>query len=312
MAAGRPAEARDLVTQLESLVDGPVAVLRLVALGEEAIEPLREYLLTGRITSVFQSRRWAVEALAALEARDALVEYLGQGRLVMDPVLRFSEDAVESAAARALAAWPSEEVFALLQERARVRLLPGLIEALGAFRRAAALPVFIRALEDDLCRRPAEDSLRTLGRAAVPALIRAAVTPWPDAGDESPSSRERRRSAAALLADLDTDRSDWPALRPLLHEADQALVIAAARIAVKTASESDRRLAASRLLSFAGTAPPPLSMDVEDCLVDLYPDAGDILEEELTRLTPPPMAQQTFDAGLALLLRVVRRVRKKV
>ena len=59
---GSCADVAELVSQLESLVDGPVAALRLASRGEEAVAPLLQYLLTGRIPSVFQPRLWAVEA----------------------------------------------------------------------------------------------------------------------------------------------------------------------------------------------------------------------------------------------------------
>jgi hypothetical protein len=297
---------RDLVARLDSLVEGPAAALRLVACGEEAIEPLREYLLTGRITSLFQPRCWAVEALAALGARDVLLEFLRQERPVSDPVERLSEDAVEGAAARALAEWPSDEVFSALLERARVRLLPGLVEALGAFRRVEALPVLIRALEDDLCRRPAEDALRATGRDAVPALIRTSLSPWPEAGDESPSSLQRRRSATALLGEGQVDSAEWPRLRSLLLETDRALVVNAARLAAKTAPRHDRRLAASRLINAADTG-WPVSVEIEDVLVALGADASDLVEAEIGRRSISPASPQAFDPGLALLRRVLRR-----
>jgi hypothetical protein len=223
-----------LLAQLESLVDGPTAVLRLAARGPEAVQPLRRFLLEGRITSLFQPRCRAVDALAALGARDVLLEYLAHPRVVSDPVRRQSEDAVESAAARALAVWPSEEVFDVLLERARDRPLPGLVEALGTFRRVEAVPVLIHALEDDLCRLPAEEGLRALGQTAAPALTRAALSPWPDEGDESPSSLRRRRSAADLLA-ASPDRGDWLALRSLLLEDDPGLVLSACRLAARAA-----------------------------------------------------------------------------
>ncbi len=305
-----PAEAGDLVAQLESLVDGPVAVLRLGARGEEAVEPLRQYLLESRITSLFQPRCWAVEALAALGARDVLLEYLRRARSVSDPVLRLSEDAVESAAARALAAWPSDEVFTSLLDRARARLLPGLVEALGSFRRAEATPIFIHALGDGLCRLAAEKGLRALGRAALAPLIRAALSPRPEARDESPSSLQRRCSAATLLAEGEPEPVDWPALRPLLLESDPGLVVAAARLAVKIGPPDDRRLAAARLLFLSAAAPWPLSVDVEDCLVDLCPEASDLVGEEIGRRSTSPVPRQAFDVGLALLRRVLHKARK--
>jgi len=299
--------AADLVAQLESLVDGPLAALRLVACGDAAVEVLREYLLAGRITSLYQSRCWAVEALAALGARDVLLAYLKQERPVSDPVLRLSEDAVESAAARALVAWPSDEVFSVLLERARARLLPGLVEALGAFQRVEAVPVLVRALEDDVCRRAAEDALRTAAPGAVPVLIRAALSPQPEAGDESPSSLLRRRSATTLLAGGHVDAGEWPRLRPLVLETDRALVVAAARLAARLAPPHDRRLAASRLTEIAGDAGWPLSADIEDVLAELGPDASDLVEAEIGRRSASPGSPQVLDSGLALLRRVLRR-----
>jgi hypothetical protein len=305
---GKPlTEAFDLVAQLESLVDGPAAVLRLVARGREAVEPLRRYLLEGRITSLFQPRRWAVEALTALGARDVLLEYLAHPRSVRDPVLRQSEDAVENAAARALTAWPTEDVFGVLLERARSRPLPGLVEALGAFRRIEAIPILVHALEDDMCRPQAEQSLRALGRVAAPALVRTALSPSPEAGDESPSSLRRRRSAAGLLAD-GSDTVDWLAVRPLLLEDDPALVVRASRVAARTAPPHDQRLAASRLMELAGTAGSVASVDIEDCLVDLYPQATDLVEQEVARRSMAPIVPpQAPDSTLGLLRRVVSR-----
>lgn len=303
-------EAADLVAQLESLADGPEAVVRLVACGGQAVGPLREYLLAGRITSLFQPRCWAVEALAALGARDVFLEYLRQERPVSDPVLRLSEDAVESAAARALVAWPSDEVFSALLERARVRLLPGLVEALGAFRRTEAVPVLVRALEDDVCRRAAEDALRTAAPGAVPVLIRAALSPQPEAGDESPSSLLRRRSATMLLAEGEVDSDEWPRLRLLLLEDDHTLVVAAARLAARLAPRHDRRLAASRLIEMAD-AGWPLSADIEDVLAELGQDASDLVETQIGRRSTSPDAPLAFDPLLSLLRRVLRRTARR-
>jgi hypothetical protein len=226
---------------------------------------------------------------------------------VSDPVLRLSEDAVESAAARTLVAWPSDEVFSVLLERASARLLPGLVEALGAFRWAEAVPVLVRALEDDLCRRAAEDGLRASGRDAVPALIQAALRPRPEPGDESPSSLLRRRCAAALLGEGEVDPGEWPKLRPLLLETDRALVAAAARLAAKIAPEHDRRLATSRLIELAADAAGVLSAEIEDVLNDLGPDAIDLLEAEIRRRSASPGPPRAVDSGHALLRRVLRR-----
>ena len=81
---GEPEVSR-LLARLQSLVDGPSAIEELAACGPRAIPPLREFLLSGRVASVPQPRMWAVEALARLEARDVLIEYLQAPSLVTDP-----------------------------------------------------------------------------------------------------------------------------------------------------------------------------------------------------------------------------------
>jgi len=87
-------EVRRLLACLQSLLDGQSAVEELVACGQSAIPPLREFLLSGRITSVPQPRIWAVEALALLGARDVLIEYLQAPGRGVDAQLQFAEDAV--------------------------------------------------------------------------------------------------------------------------------------------------------------------------------------------------------------------------
>lgn len=62
-------EVRRLLGCLQSLIDGQSVIQELAACGPRAIPPLREFLLSGRITSVPQPRMWAVEALALLGAR---------------------------------------------------------------------------------------------------------------------------------------------------------------------------------------------------------------------------------------------------
>jgi len=304
----------ELVERLESPVDAPDVTRRLIAAGAAAVEPLRRYLLSGRILSVFEPRRRAVDILAALGARDVLLEYLEQGREVQEPVLRLSEDAVEGAAARALAAWPDDEVFGAVLRRTQHRLLPGLVEALGRLRRPEALPLLLQALEDDLCRRGAEEALAVFGPSATAALIEAASSPSSSGDRESPSSLGRRRSAAALLAGGLATAEHWPALRSLLLEEDPGLLVAAARLATRFGTEADRELAASTLISLAEVVTWPLSLEIEDGLVDLLPQARAVIEQEVRRLEarlepPPSWAREHLPAAAAcsLLRRVLRR-----
>ena len=48
--------------------------------------------------------------MAELGARDVLLEYLAMEEDITDPIVRQAEDVVKNTAARALAAWCSEDV----------------------------------------------------------------------------------------------------------------------------------------------------------------------------------------------------------
>jgi len=134
---------RFYIEELNSLKEGAAAATRLIACGRSAIEPLRQSLLEGKPSVVYHSRRWAVEALAALGARDVLLEYLTQKKDIADPAIRLGEEAVKSAAARELMRWRSEEVFRLLLGLAQERCLPGVLGALGEFKRPEAVPCLV-------------------------------------------------------------------------------------------------------------------------------------------------------------------------
>jgi len=196
-------EIHRLVQGLEDLHRGNRVVEQLVACGEGAIEPLRDYLINGRPSHIFQPRQWAVQALARLGAWPILLEYLTLQKSIPDPVIRFGEDAVENTAARALATRQTEEVFQTLLWLAGKRLLPGVIEALGTFRRPETVSVFITALGDDICRKAAEQSLRQVGHAAIPSLRKAARRVRGSRAPASPTETIRRKSATRLLSELD-------------------------------------------------------------------------------------------------------------
>jgi hypothetical protein len=196
-------EINRLVQGLEDLHRGNRVVEQLVACGEGALEPLRDYLINGRPSHIFQPRQWAVQALARLGAWPALLEYLTLQKSIPDPVTRFGEEAVENTAARALAAWQTEEVFQALLWLAGKRLLPGVIEALGTFRRPETVSLFITALGDDLCRTAAEQSLCQIGPAAIPALRKTARCTRVSRTRETPSDKIRRKSAVRLLSELE-------------------------------------------------------------------------------------------------------------
>jgi len=301
---------RRLLACLQSLVDGPSAIEELAACGPRAIPPLREFLLSGRVTSVPQPRMWAVEALARLDARDVLIEYLQAPSRVADPQLLFAEDAVRSTAGRRLSAWRDDETFEILLELCRKRSNPGAIESLAGFERAEAIPCLDRALEDDMCRSAAEDGLRKLGPKARSALLVSAVTPLPNADEETPSSLCRRRSILRLLTEIGVDRQNWAALRPLLAERDPELLCRIAQIASSVGDDpGDRASAAGDLVSSLARLPWFVWKEAEEALVALAPESVPPIDAEVSRRLSNPPVTRAGDEILRMLLRLKTKLR---
>lgn len=221
-----------LVDRLNSLKEGELAVADLVACGERAVEPLRRFLLYGKASGIFQPRQHAVEALAELGAKDALLEYLAFEKDISDPVDCYGEEAVENTAARLLAGWRGEDVYNALLRLLRRKPMPGVIETIGEYRRPGTIPDFIGALGDDIARGPAEEALRKVGETAHRALLDAARTPVPSADDESPSSLRRRASALRLLAERNLSEEDGRTLAALTRDRDPEIAARACWIAL--------------------------------------------------------------------------------
>ncbi len=295
-----------LVCELEFFQLHEETVASLVELGPVAIEPLKKFLLEGKPSKVFQPRLGAVKALAGLGAREVLLEYLFQEREIVDPEERLGEEAVASAAARALAAWPDKETRRLLLKLSDHRVLNGLIEALAEFRAPEAIPYIVRALEDDFYRPAAEKALLKLGPLAAEALVRSAVMPHPDPNRETPSSLKRRRTAIRLLDCIGISARHWQILRCLLHEKDAALVVAAAKTGVKFASKEDRKLMVRRLIECLSPTLWQLQRDIEETLALLKPEAAEVIDAEIAR---PPEQPEEF-CGLDRRRRVLLRIKK--
>lgn len=306
MDASEESEIRELIAELDSLRSGERVVALLVAYGAGAVEPLRDYLLEGRPSAVFQPRLGAVKVLAALGAREVLLEYLLNPKPILDPVVRLAEESVESEAARSLAFWRTEETFQLLLDLSHTRMLIGLIDALAEFGRAEAIPFFDRALEDDFYRPAAEEAFRKLGAAARPALVLSLLTPLPGRAAETPSSLRRRRSAAGLLAETGIGVADWNALQPLLDEEQPEIVVAAAKMAVSAGTREDWGMAASRLLDVLPSSAWYLHEDIEEILVALGEKM--LVNEEVERRLRLPERARVQDRALPVLLRVRRRL----
>jgi hypothetical protein len=295
------------IDRLNSLVDGQQASMQLAGFGAAAIAPLRQFLLTGTPRGIFQPRQWAVEALAALGAKDVLFEYLERDFHISDPVVRHGEDAVRNTAARLIARWKTDEVFSLLMSIADKRLLPGVIWALGEFHRAAALPSLERGLEDDVSRPAAEEAFVKFGETAASTLVSAATRRITNEDEEDPSSLLRRRSAAKILAETGLGKRFWPKLLPLLDESDPELVVHAAKLAVVVGSELDKKLAVSSLLRTLPDAPWYLREDAAGCLDALYYLGESLIEEEVARRQLFPPHKRAADNALTVLLRLPKR-----
>jgi HEAT repeat protein len=300
-------EVQRLIHKLESLCSGEEAVEFLVGLGPVAIEPLSDFLLEGKPSKVFQPRLWAVKALARLGAREVLIAYLFREKEIADPEERFGEEAVESAAARFLAAWRDEDIYQLLLKLSEHRLLNGLIDALAEFKALEAIPYFERALEDDFYRASAENAFLKLGPLACEVLSRSVVTPNPSSTMETPGSLKRRRSAVQLLAGIEISGAHWQTLRGLLHEPDVVLVIEASKLGIRFASGEDRKLMAHRLIGCLSSNSWRLRKDIEDILVALKREAAGEIEEEIARRLEQPEDLRGQDKHLRSLLRVKRR-----
>ncbi len=299
-----------LIERLNSLLEGEEAVAALVACGQRAIGPLRQFLMEGRPSGIYHPRRWAVNALTGLEAKDVLLEYLRSDRPIPDAVARMGEAAVQNAAAAALQQWPSDEVFEVLTGILRRRPLPGAVQTLGELGRTEAAPYVIAALEDDVCRATAEEALRQMGKAAVPELILAALNPRPDREQESPSSLLRRSSAARLLAEIGVSQEAWTRLKPLVNEAAPAILIAAARLARRAGAEADKEAIAVRLVAAISEADWYFRDEIGDVLVEIYDSARPIIEREIAKRLDLPFEKRVFDPVLRTLLRVKRRVQE--
>jgi hypothetical protein len=303
-------EIRHLVDSLNSLQEGELGITMLVACGERAIPHLRDFLLFGRSSTVAEPRQRAVRALAELGAKEVLLEYLWTPRQVTDAVLRFAEEAVENTAARALGKWQSEDVFQVLLEIASNRALPGAIETLGAFQRPEAIPHLIRALGDDVGRQASGDALRSLGEAALSALVEAARTPDPSRQSESPSSVLRRREALRIIADGSLAPEVWPKLRPVLWDPDYDIAATLARIALRVRAKEDYGTAVQRMADALECGGWLTAIEIEDSLLEHFQEIQGWIDAELERRSSALSAEeQKCDRAVNTFGRVKQRGR---
>lgn len=160
---------------------------------------------------------------------------------------------MKNSAARALAAWRSDDVYQALQMVLQQKELVGTIEALSKFSRPEAVPELVADLEDDFCRSSAEDALRKLGALAHAALVDAARTPDPSGNRERPASQHRRGRALRLLENLQLTASDWQQVAALLYDPDPEISSRTGAIALKVGDRRSKEQAAKRLVDVLST-----------------------------------------------------------
>ncbi len=270
------------IRRLSSLKEGPEAARKLVEAGSSSIPLLRDFLLFGEPGVVYQPRRWAVEALGKLGAKEVLIEYLTHERRIANPAVQFAEEAVKSAAALQLLKWPTRDVIDVLLETAEKSLLPGALEALGKLKWPEAIPMLVEALEDDLSRPVAEVALRNIGCEAEQWLIEAATTPRPDHEWETPSSLRRRRSVLRLLYEMRVSGRGWEKLRSLLKETDEEFLVLLFKIAGALNETEDQRAICRKLINGISEADWLVKDEIEEAFVKYFEIIEDIVEVEIS------------------------------
>ncbi len=301
-------EIERMVEGLDSLLEGDLGVATLVACGERAIPALRRFLLHGKPSTVFAGRQRAVKALSELGAFLVLLEYFTAPKSIEDPALRYSEEAIENTAARELAKWRTDEVFAALLQILRHRALPGAIEAIASFERCESIPLLISALEDDVGRPAAKDALQRLRPLAISSLIETVRSPEPSASHESPSSLLRRRSALQILREGPLTVADWEPLRFLLYESDPAMAVLASCTALQLGVEPDQRQAIVIAIDALGSRDWTVVAEAEEALVQNLRIARAAIEREIWKCLSS--SDPVHREKLRLLYAIVRKGQK--
>jgi len=295
-----------LIKKLESLYNGEEALKALIDCGEDAIEPLRKFLIEGRPVVTYQPRQLAVRALSALGAKEVLMEYLRLRREILDPAVQLSEEAVKITAARELVKWRDAEVIELMIQLIREHPQPGVIDTLGEFKVEEAIPYFIKALEDGICHRSAEEALRKAGIKAMNALIETAILPISSQTQESSSSKQRRTSALELLGELPLDNKIWNKLKKCLYESEPSIVVATASIAARAGTRKDKNEVAKRLVNLIPSANGFLQTQIAYCLIEIYNNISAFLKSETKRRFKLKEKNKKIDETVQILLWVIR------
>lgn len=198
----------------------------LVALGNNAVEPLGEYLAASPEV-IPQARVTAVRALGLIGTKPAL-EQLKRALFKHElkdihPVLAESEYVVKNAVIEEFLQQCSDKPFCDFFDAFRRYRLPAAIRAIVKYRILKAIPLLVEGLEDDVLAARAAKALRQLGKEAVPVLLQALLVKHSsDEGIESRISRQRRILIVATLGDIG-DKTAKPILTQMMEEPDPNL-----------------------------------------------------------------------------------------
>lgn len=303
------------ITRLESLHDSDRAVLELIAAGRQSLPALRDFLLKGRLTSVFQPRLNAVKAIAGIGGRDILIEYLRSPMRTGDPVIRLGEEAVRSSAARELSRWPVNEVADAIMDAIREHVTPGACHSAASLRLIRAAPYLVDALADDVCRPPAMQALREMLPETRPLLMEAALR-WEQLRfPDNPVLFRRAQAAMRILSEADLSQADAQALSPMIGGNDPEIAVCTCRILLTRTGEHRREIAAV-LVRALPSSPWFIRDEIRELLCLCGADALPALDYEIEMRSNPVRTAESgqpaaHDDLLPTLVNIRLRIRNR-
>jgi HEAT repeat protein len=261
-------DVQALVNRLNQLHDGWKVQCELIALGQEAVMPLVQLLLSP--PSIFpQPRCWAAEALGIIggnQAVEGLCRVLSYHDVTgADPVVRLAEETIRNCAAEQLERLGDPRAIAPLLQALRRHPLPAAAQALASLDVDAAISLTICYLEDDFVRDRMASALLAFGPKIVDPLIETLHQRRTLEDEEAPGSIGRRAAAASLLGELGDARAVG-ALRPLLKECALEVRVEAAVALTQLAEGTVFAAAVSSLIGCLAAEHPRVRARAEEGL----------------------------------------------
>jgi HEAT repeat protein len=229
--------ARELVQALDDLRHNLDAQLQLIMLGEEAVDPLVEFLLSAPALHP-EPRCLSAEALGAIggeRAIDGLIRALTVNDVRdRDPSIRLSEEVVRNRVAEQLGQLGDRRAIEPLLEALEQFHLVGAAEALANLKEPRAIPLMIDRLEDPFSRERIAEALLAFGKEAQVPLIETLSVKRLVHEEESKGSLERRAEAVRLLSQLKSEKAIEPIIELLDDEAREVRLQAALALCTLT------------------------------------------------------------------------------